>query len=64
MVVDNINKKSCSVYLLEFNDLWHKHVGHVNYKALWILVTLEVLLDFKCDKLKFEICLEKRFLNI
>ena len=34
MVVDNINKNSASVYLLELNDLWHVRLGHVNYKAL------------------------------
>ena len=50
MVVDNINKNSASVYLLELNDLWHARLGHVNYKALRKLVNLEVLPDFKCDK--------------
>ena len=60
MVVDNINKKSCSVYLLESNDLWHAPFGHVNYKALQKLVNLEVLPDFKCDKSKYKICMKSK----
>jgi len=52
MVVDSINKNSVSVYLLESNDLWHARLGHVNYKALQKLITLEVLPNFKCDKSK------------
>ena len=34
MVVDNINKNSTSVYLLELSGLWHARLGYVNYKAL------------------------------
>ena len=29
-----INKSSNSSYLLESYNLWHKHLGHVNYKTL------------------------------
>ena len=61
MVIDSINKNYVSVYLLELSDLWHARLGHVNYKALRKLVTLEVLHDFKCDKPKCKICVESKF---
>ncbi|KAL3339253.1 hypothetical protein AABB24_028076, partial [Solanum stoloniferum] len=63
MVVDSINKNSTSVYLLESNDLWHACLGHVNYKALHKLITLQVLPDFKCDKSICEICVESKFVK-
>ena len=63
MVVDNINKNSASVYLLELSDLWHARLGHVNYKALRKLVNLEVLPDFQCDKSKLEICIKSKFVK-
>jgi len=61
MVVDGINKNSASVYLLESNELWHVSLGHVNYKALRKLITLEVLRNFKCYKSKCEICMKSMF---
>lgn len=30
MVVDIINNNYAFVYLVESNDLWHAHLGHVN----------------------------------
>ena len=63
MVVDNINKTSASVYLMEISDLWHACFGHVNYKALRKLVNLEVLPDFKCDKSKLEICIKSKIVK-
>ena len=63
MVIDSINKNSASACLLELSDLWHAHLGHVNYKALRKLVNLEVLPDFKCDKSKCEICVEIKFVK-
>ena len=63
MVVDSINKNFASVYLMELSDLWHARLRHVNYKALWKFVNLEVLPDFKCDKSKCEICVENKFVT-
>ena len=63
MVFDSINKNSSSFYLLDSNNLWHARLGHVNYKSLRKLVTLEVLPDFKCDKLKCEICVKSKFVK-
>ena len=53
--VDGIKKNYSSIYLLDSNDLCHVCSGHVIYYVLRKLITLEVLHDFKCDKLKCEI---------
>ena len=63
MVVDNINKNSASIYLLELSDLWHAYLGHVNYKTLQKSINIEVLHDFKCNKSKCEICVESKFVK-
>ena len=63
MVIDSFNKNSAFVYLFESNDLWYEYLGYVNYKALRKLITLEVLPDFKCNKLKCKICVESKFVK-
>ena len=60
MVVDN-NKNFASVNLLESIDLWHARLGHLNYKSLHKLVTLEVLPGFKYDQFKCKICVAAKF---
>ncbi|XP_055822156.1 uncharacterized protein LOC129890680 [Solanum dulcamara] len=41
------NQSSCSTYLLESSGLWHECLGHVNYKTLQKLISLEVLPNFE-----------------
>ncbi|XP_070049245.1 uncharacterized protein [Nicotiana tomentosiformis] len=47
VVVIDINKVQDSSYLLESNNLWHTHLGHVNLKTIRKMVNLEVLPKFE-----------------
>jgi len=54
-----INKGKSSVYLLKSLILWHARLGHVNYKSLLNLSTLEYIPKLNLEEIrKCEICVK------
>lgn len=47
--------------MLELSGLWHGRLRHVNYKTLHKFVSLEVLPNFECNKIQYQICAEAKF---
>ena len=60
--IKNINNKNTSsAYMLEFSNVWHGRLGHVNYDTLRRLINMEYLPKFKLDpNHKCEICVESK----
>ena len=55
--IKNINKNTSSAYMLEFSNVWHGRLGHVNYNTLRRLINMECLPKFKIyPNHKCEIC--------
>ncbi|PHU30764.1 Shaggy-related protein kinase NtK-1 [Capsicum chinense] len=61
VMTGEMNKSSNPSYLLEFYDLWHERLGHVNYKMLRKLINLEVLPNFDCNKSKCQTCVKSKY---
>ena len=61
-VVPKMNKNaSSSAYLLEYSNLWHGRLGHVNYDTLRRLIKLDHISVFKIDpNHKCETCVEAK----
>ena len=54
-----INKNTSSSYLLEYSNLWHGRLGHVNNGSLRRLINIECLPKFDIDSNhKCDICVE------
>ena len=63
VIAIDINKVQASSYLLESNNLWHAHLGHVNFKTIRKMINLEVLPKFECEKSKCQICVESKYVK-
>jgi len=61
VIAIDINKSTPFSYLLESNNLWHAHLGHVNYKTLRKMINLEILPKFESDNMKCQICVEAKY---
>ena len=59
--IKNIDKKNTSsAYMLEYSNVWHGRLGHVNYDTLRRLINMECLPKFQIDpNHKCEICVVK-----
>ena len=56
-----MNKASSSAYILEYSNLWHDRLGHVNYDTLRKLINLNHVPTFQIDaKHKCETCVEAK----
>ena len=61
IILSNMNKASTSAYILEFSNLWHGRLGHVNYYILRRLINLNHIPTFQIDaKHKCETCMEAK----
>ena len=47
IIESNMNKASTSTYILEFSNLWHGRLGHVNYDTLRRLINLNHIPTFQ-----------------
>ena len=58
------NKSSSSTYLLEFSNLWHGRLGHVNFNSLRKLINMKHISNFQIDlKYKYENCFEAKLIR-
>ena len=61
IVSDFKYKNTSSAYMLEFSNIWHGRLGHVNFDTLHKLMNLELLPKFNIDaNHKCEICVESK----
>ena len=61
IVSDFNNKNTSSAYMLEFSNIWHDILGHVNFDTLRKLMNLELLPKFNIDaNHKCEACVESK----
>ena len=49
IIKSDMNKACTSAYILEFSNLWHGRLGHVNYDTLHRLINLNHIPTFKID---------------
>ena len=58
-IVNNMNESTSSAYLLEFSNLWHNKLCHINYDSIRRLINLDHIPSFQIDSQhKCEICIE------
>ena len=61
IVSDFNDKNTSSTYMLEFSNIWHGRLGHVNFDTLRKLMNLELLPKFNIDaNHKCEACVESK----
>ncbi|GJV27832.1 pol polyprotein [Tanacetum coccineum] len=62
MVVKNeINKMNSSAYLIESSNVWHGHLGHVNFNLMRLLIKFNSIRNCHIDsKYKYETCVEAK----
>ena len=63
VIKSNMNKASSSTYMLEFSNLWHGRLRHVNFDMLCRLINLDHIPTFQIDSQhKCETCGNKYFI--
>ncbi|GJS07095.1 pol polyprotein [Tanacetum coccineum] len=62
MVVKNeMNKMNSSAYLIESSNVWHGHLGHVNFNLMRCLIKFNSIRNWHIDfKYKCETCVEAK----
>ncbi|GJY00710.1 pol polyprotein [Tanacetum coccineum] len=61
-VKNEINKMNSSAYLIESSNVWHAHLGHVNFNSLRRLIKFNSIPNCHIDsKYKCETCVEAKY---
>ncbi|GJS30365.1 pol polyprotein [Tanacetum coccineum] len=59
--MNDINKINSSTYLIESSNVWHGHLGHINFNSMHRLIKFNSIPNFHIDSIyKCETCVEAK----